>query len=343
MTPTSAPAALPVAAAKALAEARMDSQKAGTRDQTHLRLRHRSGKGENRHPAALLKVHRPAVKHSKDSTNHSKKGKRNGEKGGSTDVAILHDVGQIEQALINAGKAVRQSPPAMGTPDSVTAQLQQPQQMPRRPTSRAYINDNEGLAADLSRDHCGPGAQDIAPKNDQSRQYPSQGDNVTLEALIINDEVARFRTALLFQEQVAAATALTPQRQHQRRGSIHDAATNCSAQTSGERVAVDDTTDACRAIGKDGASLVEARALAVLRQRDRVRLYDSVPLCGACYREYSDNWRWWLARGEQGTKTKKEASLRSSEGRQYHRKDWGRQRAHAIGDSNGINGECPFE
>ncbi|CAB1097627.1 unnamed protein product [Ectocarpus sp. CCAP 1310/34] len=159
----------------------MDSQKAGTRDQTHLRLRHRSVKGENQQPAALLKVHRPAVKHSKDSTNHSKKGKRNGEQGGSTDVAILHDVGQIEQALINAGQAVRQSPLAMGIPDSVKTQLRQPQQMPRRPTSQAYIYDNEGLAADLSRDHCGPDAEDIAPKNDQSRQHPSQGDNVTLE------------------------------------------------------------------------------------------------------------------------------------------------------------------
>ncbi|CAM9453408.1 unnamed protein product [Ectocarpus sp. 4 AP-2014] len=321
MTPTSAPAALPVPAAKAVAEARMDSQKAGTRNQTHLRLRHRSVKGENQHPAALLKVHRPAVKHSKDSIDYSKKGKRNGEQGGSTDVAILHDVGQIEQALINAGKAVRQSPPAMGTPDSVTAQLRQPQQMPRRPTSQAYIYDNEGLAADLSRDHCGPDAEGLAPKNDQSRQHPNQGDNITLEALVINDEVARFRTALLFEEQVVAATAITPLRQHQRRGSIHDATTNCSAQTSGERVAVDGIADAARDIGKDGASLVEARALAVLQQRDRARLYDSVPLCGACYREYSDNWRWWLARGEQGAKTKKEASLRSSKGRQHRRGD----------------------
>lgn len=69
----------------------------------------------------------------------------------------------------------------MGTPDSVTAQLRQPQQMPRRTTSQAYIYDNEGLAADLSRDPCGPGAEDIAPTSDQSRQHPSHGDNVTLE------------------------------------------------------------------------------------------------------------------------------------------------------------------
>ncbi|CAM9609502.1 unnamed protein product, partial [Ectocarpus sp. 12 AP-2014] len=153
MAPTSVPAALPVPAAKAVADANMDSCEAGTRDQTHLRLRHRSVKGDNQHPAALLKVHRPAVKHRKDSTNHSKKGRRNGEQGGSTDVEILHDVGQIEQALINAGKAMRQSPPAMGTPDSVTAQLRQPQQMPRRPIPQACIYDNEGLAADISRDH----------------------------------------------------------------------------------------------------------------------------------------------------------------------------------------------
>ncbi|CAN0504760.1 unnamed protein product, partial [Ectocarpus sp. 12 AP-2014] len=116
MAPTSVPASLPVPAAKAVAGASMDSWKAGRRDQTHLRLRHRSVKGENQHPAALLKVHRPAVKHRKDSNNHGKKGRRNGEQGGSTDVAILHDVGQIEQALINAGKAVGQSPSAMGTP-----------------------------------------------------------------------------------------------------------------------------------------------------------------------------------------------------------------------------------
>ncbi|CAB1097628.1 unnamed protein product [Ectocarpus sp. CCAP 1310/34] len=126
--------------------------------------------------------------------------------------------------------------------------------------------------------------------------HPTTGS----KALVINDEVARFRTALLFQEQVAAATAITPQRQHRRRGSIHDATTDCSAQASGERVAVDGITDTARVIGKDGASLVEARALAVLQQRDRARLYDSVPLCGACYRAYSDNWRWWLARGDQG-------------------------------------------
>lgn len=31
----------------------------------------------------------------------------------------------------------------------------------------------------------------------------------------------------------------------------------------------------------------------------QVRLYDNVPLCAACYREYSANWRWWLARGTE--------------------------------------------
>lgn len=31
----------------------------------------------------------------------------------------------------------------------------------------------------------------------------------------------------------------------------------------------------------------------------QVLLYDNVPLCAACYREYSDNWRWWLARGAE--------------------------------------------
>lgn len=89
------------------------------------------------------------------------------------------------------------------------------------------------------------------------------------QALVINDEVTRFRTALLIQEQVAATTALAPQGRHRRRGSIHDA-TKCSAQTSGERVAFDHVTDAGRAIGKDSASMVEARALAVLQRRDRV-------------------------------------------------------------------------
>lgn len=77
---------------------------------------------------------------------------------------ILHNVGEIEQALINAGK------------EAVQSQLRQPQQMPR-----PRIYDKEGLVADLSRGRCGPGAEDIAPKKDQSRQHPSQGDNVTVE------------------------------------------------------------------------------------------------------------------------------------------------------------------
>lgn len=127
----------------------------------------------------MLKVHRPAVRNRKDSTNHKKNDQRNGEKGGSTDVMILHDVGEIEQALIDAGKEVRQSPPATGTSDSGSAQPRRPQQMPRRPISHSH--NDEGLSADLSRDHCCPGAEDAAPKNDEWRQHPSQGDTAMLE------------------------------------------------------------------------------------------------------------------------------------------------------------------
>lgn len=43
MTPTSAPAAFPVVAAKAVVEATMNSQRVGTRDQPHIRFRHRPG------------------------------------------------------------------------------------------------------------------------------------------------------------------------------------------------------------------------------------------------------------------------------------------------------------
>ncbi|CAM9708789.1 unnamed protein product [Ectocarpus fasciculatus] len=297
MTPTSAPAAFPAVAAKAVVEATMNSHRAGTRDQPHIRFRHRPEEGKRRQPAALLKVHRPAVRNRKDSTNHKKNDQRNGEKGGSTDVMILHDVGEIEQALIDAGKEVRQSPPATGTSDSGSAQPRRPQQMPRRPISHSH--NDEGLSADLSRDHCCPGAEDAAPKNDEWRRHPSQGDTAMLEALVINDEVARYRRALLIQEQLAVVTALAPQGRGKRWGSTNDAATTCSAQSSGEMVLSDDTADEGRVIGNEDASVVEARALAALQQRDRARLYDSVPLCGGCYREYSDNWRWWLARGEE--------------------------------------------